>query len=319
MVTNMKVNVLVNGGNRPRDMERLLKALMAQNRKPDAVFILIHPRDTETPDLVEKLIGSVVSYTLVRKDQSGPVSSMLKALGLMVCNVVAFTHDDAAPRPDWLERIENAFVHMPEIAAVGGRDLPATTYPEILPYCDVVGKVTWYGKIIANHHLPCLSARNVDFLSGGNAAYRHEILVGTSLDLRLQWQQDTAWHWELALGMALNKQGVKQWYEPDMVVDHFPGKLFSDQKDGYWFAATRKRAQNETYILMKYLPIFGRFACMVYALMVGSRDSYGLLQLMRFWPKEGSLAFRKFQDALRGRYNGMQTWMFPDNLDRVQG
>ncbi|MBU2760783.1 glycosyltransferase [Acidithiobacillus sulfurivorans] len=314
----MKINVLINGGNRPRDMERLLKTLMAQNRMLDALFILIHPRDTETADLLKNIVGIAIPYTLICKDQSGPIVAMLKALDLMPCDVVAFTHDDAAPRPDWLGRIEKVFACMPEIVGVGGRDLPASSKFENTPYCDVVGRVTWYGKIIANQHLPCSGARKVDFLSGVNAAYRHDILMATGLNQRLQWQQDTVWYWELALGLALKKQGLKQWYDPDMVVEHFPGKLFSDQKDGYWSAATRKRAQNETYLLLKYLSMFGRFACMMYVLMVGSRDSYGLLQLMRYWPREGSLAFRKFLDALRGRYKGMQIWRFPDNLIRIQ-
>ncbi len=315
----MKIHVLINGGNRPRDMERLLTALMVQTRKLDALFILIYPRDTESADLLKNIVGSVIPYTLIYKDESGPIAAMLKTLHLMTCDIVAFTHDDAAPRPDWLERIESFFAWMPEFVAVGGRDLPVSSNFENATYSKVVGKVTWYGKIIANYHLPCSGARKVDFLSGVNMAYRHDIVMDTGLDQRLQWQQDTVWHWELALGMALKKQGLKQWYDPDMVVEHFPGKLFSAQKDGYWSAATRKRAQNETYLLLKYLSMFGRFACMVYSLMVGSRESYGLLQLLRFWPKEGNLASRKFQDALRGRYNGIQTWMFPDNLDRVQG
>ncbi|MBU2838970.1 glycosyltransferase family 2 protein [Acidithiobacillus thiooxidans] len=309
----MRINVLINGGNRPRDMERMLSALMAQTRKLDALFILIHPRETETADLLKNILGSAIPYTLIYKDQSGPIAAMLKTLHLMSCDVVAFTHDDAAPRPDWLARIESLFACMPEMAGVGGRDLPVSSNFENTPYCDVMGRVTWYGKIYANHHLPCSSARKVDFLSGVNAAYRHDILMATGLNQRLQWQQDTVWFWELALGMALKKQGFKQWYDPDMVVEHFPGKLFSDQKDGYWSASTRKRAQKETYILLKYLSVFGRFACMVYILMVGSRDSYGLLQVMRYLPREWSLTFRKILDALRGRYNGMQTWMFPDN------
>ncbi len=299
-------------------MERLLTALMVQTRKLDALFILIHPRDTETADLLKNIVGSDITYTLICKDQSGPIVAMQKALQLMQCGVVAFTHDDAAPRPDWLERMEIGFVSKPEIAGMGGRDLPVSAKFEDTPYCDVVGRVTWYGKIIANHHLPCSSVRQVEFLSGVNAAYCHDILLATGLNQRLQYQQDTAWYWELALGMALKKQGLKQYYDPNMVVEHFPGKLFSDQKDGYWSAATRKRAQNETYLLLKYLSMFGRFACMLYVLMVGSRDSYGLLQLIRYWPREGGLAFRKFLDALRGRYKGMQTWMFPDNLIRVQ-
>jgi hypothetical protein len=89
-------------------MERMLSALMAQTRKLDALFILIHPRETETADLLKNILGSAIPYTLIYKDQSGPIAAMLKTLHLMSCDVVAFTHDDAAPRPDWLARIERA-------------------------------------------------------------------------------------------------------------------------------------------------------------------------------------------------------------------
>ncbi|WP_215842242.1 glycosyltransferase [Acidithiobacillus montserratensis] len=314
----MKINVLINGGNRPKDLERLLQSLMAQIRRPDSLCILIHPRDTESGKLIETLVGSAISWTLVYKDHSGPMAAMQKALQMMTCDVVAFTHDDAAPRVDWLEKVASTLISKPECAGVGGRDLPVSAFSQNLPPVQIVGKVTWYGKIITQYHLPCIGGRNVDFLSGVNMAYRHDILRTTGLNQCLQWQQDTCWHWELALGMALKEQGWKQWYDPEMVVEHYPGKLFSEQKDSYWSAAARKRAFNETYILMKYLSIFGRFFCMFYALLIGSRDSYGFVQCFRHWPQEGNLALRKWMDTMRGRYAGMATWLYPGSCQGLQ-
>ncbi|PKY11417.1 hypothetical protein B1757_04145 [Acidithiobacillus marinus] len=307
----MKINVLINSVNRPKDLERLLQALMAQIRRPDSLYILIHPRDTESGKHIETLVGSAIPWTLACKDQSGPLVAMQHALQMMTCDVVAFTHDDAAPRADWLEKVASTLITKPECAGVGGRDFPVTAISQNPPLVEKVGKVTWYGKIIAQHHLPCVGARYVDFLSGVNAAYRHDILVATGLDIRLQWQQDTCWHWEMSLGLAVKRQGWKQYYDPELIVDHYPGKLFSGQKDSYWFAATRRRTFNETLILMNYLSVLGRGCCMIYALLIGSPDSYGIVQCLRYWPRDGRLAFRKWMDAMRGRYTGMRAWLYP--------
>lgn len=51
-----------------------------------------------------------------------------------------------------------------------------------------------------------------------------------------------------------------------------------------------------------------RFTYVCWALLVGTRSAFGLVQLLRFLPTEGSLALQKWQAAMQGRWQGWQTW-----------
>jgi hypothetical protein len=65
---------------------------------------------------------------------------------------------------------------------------------------------------------------------------------------------------------------------------------------------------NETLVLLEHLPPAQRTAFLIWATLVGTRDSLGFLQGLRFLPKEGALAGQKLLASLRGRWQAWETW-----------
>ena len=103
--------------------------------------------------------------------QSGTVAALCAGLSHVSGNVVAVTDDDAVPRYDWLERLTAAFDEE-SVGAVGGRDVVHHGGEIADGRAAVVGRMTWYGRLIGNHHLGTGVAREVDFLKGCNYAFR---------------------------------------------------------------------------------------------------------------------------------------------------
>ena len=64
----------------------------------------------------------------------------------------------------------------------------------------------------------------------------------------------------------------------------------------------------ETLALLEYLPVSRRLIFLVWAIAIGTRDARGLLQSLRFLPKEGALSGQKLWACWRGRWQGYQTW-----------
>ncbi|MEY4518753.1 MAG: hypothetical protein RLZZ499_1352, partial [Cyanobacteriota bacterium] len=47
--------------------------------------------------------------------------------------------------------------------------------------------------------------------------------------------------------------------------------------------------------------------------LIGTRKSFGLVQWLRFFPKEGELANRKWIVSMQGLWQGWQTWQKSNN------
>jgi hypothetical protein len=65
---------------------------------------------------------------------------------------------------------------------------------------------------------------------------------------------------------------------------------------------------NETLVLSEHLSPMRRFVFGCWALFVGSRNAPGLVQWLRFFPREGRLASAKLRAGLAGRADGWKTW-----------
>ena len=65
---------------------------------------------------------------------------------------------------------------------------------------------------------------------------------------------------------------------------------------------------NETLIILDYLSPLQRIVFLLWAIVVGTRSTYGFVQWLRFLPREGALAGYKFLATLAGRWQGYQTW-----------
>lgn len=114
------VSVVVCTRDRPDDLARCLASLPAQSRRPDQVVVVDNAsRDDRTHRVA---LAAGVSY--VREDRPGLDVARNTGARTATGDIVAYTDDDVALHPRWLERIVAAF-DAPEVMAVTGLVLPA--------------------------------------------------------------------------------------------------------------------------------------------------------------------------------------------------
>jgi GT2 family glycosyltransferase len=304
------ITVLVPTYRRPEYLERCLGALRCQTRVPDEVLVVVRSNDAQTWSLLSRLDHGSLQLRVVKATDPGVIAAMNAGLKVAQGDVIAITDDDAAPHSDWLVRIETYFSTYPEMAGVGGRDL--IYHGERLEdgAKEVVGKVQWFGRVIGNHHLGVGGPREVDALKGVNCAYRRAVLQHIGFDGRLRGTGAQV-HWELSLDLRLKRLGWKLIYDPAIAVDHYEGLRFGeDQRYTLSFdtKAMIDAVHNETLVLLELLPPTRRVMFAVWAMAVGTRAAPGLVQYLRFLPREKSLSGKKLRAALKGRVEGLRTW-----------
>jgi GT2 family glycosyltransferase len=280
--------------------------LETQQRRADEVIITVRDTDTETRDMLRDWDVASISAKLVTVNVSGQVQALNAGLAEVQTDIVAITDDDAAPRPDWTQRIITYFEQNPAVGGVGGRDylhVGGVLQDGAEP---VVGRVPLVGRHVGNHHIGVGDARYVDTLKGVNGAYRVEALRPIGFDTRLHGTGAQV-YWEISLGLALKRAGWKLIYDPLIAVDHFSAPRFDeDQRSGFNALATENLAYNETLIRLDHVSGLQRLALIGWAILIGTRAAPGLAQWVRFVPRQGALAGAKLRAALKGRFDALR-------------
>jgi glycosyltransferase involved in cell wall biosynthesis len=279
--------------------------LRKQTRLPDEVLVMVRDSDAETWALLQKIEQCRLPIRTGTVKLPGVTAALNTGLSMSQGDIIVFTDDDAAPHPDWVARIEAHFQADPYVGGVGGRDWIYHGEELECGAQRVVGKIQWFGRVIGNHHLGSGGPREVDVLKGVNMSFRRVSLQGIRVDERLRGAGAQV-HNELALSLAVKRAGWKLIYDPKVAVDHYPGARFSEQRQsvrdmGY-------AAYNETLILLEHLSPAYRVVFAVWAVTVGSRAVPGLLQFLRFLPREGRFAGEKLRGALQGRFEAWRMW-----------
>lgn len=270
--------VIVPSFRRTLDLARCLGALERQTRTPDEVVVVYRDTDLETRDLLATRRSDLPLKTLM-VTRTGVVAALNAGLEFTRCEIVAFTDDDAAPRPDWLAKIEGRFADDDRIAGVGGRDY--IVGQEHHREASRVGEIQWFGRLVGYHHLGRGPARDVEMLKGVNMSFRMRAVGTLRFDERLRGTGAQV-HNELAFCLALRRQGWRLIYDPAIAVDHYLGDRFDeDQRSVVSLLAKRNAAFNETITLFEH---FGPLRIMIYcvwAFCIGSRDLPGIVQCVR--------------------------------------
>ncbi len=307
----MTVTVLIPTYHRPLDLTRCLKALKNQRRYPNEVLVVVHEGDNKTLALLEEFDPNSLALRTVTVTAPSLVAALNAGLDAASGDVIAITDDDAAPHPDWLARIEAHFQADTKVGGVGGRDWVHYGEQVENEAQRVVGKVQWFGRVIGNHHLGAGKPREVDILKGVNMSFRRTAIQNIRLDERLGktgMQPATDWFFSLAVKRA----GWKLLYDPAVAVDHYPAPRFDEHgehpRHQFNAIAYSEEVHNQTVVLLEHLSPQRRLAFGFWALWVGSRDAYGLLQWLRFVPREGRLAGVRLRLALKARVEGWRTW-----------
>ena len=239
------------------------------NCNPSTVIVVKRDGDELTESC---LVGTLpLKPDVVSVEQGGQMAAMAGGLAASRTPLVAFTDDDAIPRPDWIERLMEPFSNS-EIGGVGGHDivmaddLASTKCPASE---ELVGIVTPWGRLIGNHHIGIGPARYVDVLKGVNCVYRPRQRSRYQATCRGSGAQV---HNEVAIGLRAKSNGWKLLYDPQIIVEHYPGKRFDvDTRSG----PAKVAAYDAAYNLTLSIGSQGFAAALrrvVYGLLIGDRS-----------------------------------------------
>lgn len=218
--------------------------------------------------------------------------------------VVAITDDDAAPHPDWLQRIEQHFLTAPNLAGVGGRDWLHNG--NIYRGCSVVGKIQWFGRRIGNHHRGVGPARYVDVIKGVNMSYRMSAIQSLRFDSRL-FGAGAQVHNDMCFSLRLRRRGWRILYDPFVAVDHFSAERFDDDARSFRSPlAVKNEAHNETVGILEYLPRSRWAVFLVWSVLIGHRSLPGAVQCLRLAVMDHS-AWAALKPVIMGRCLGLKT------------
>ena len=304
----MKITVIVPTYLRPQDLERCLTALKQQTRPVDELWIIVRDRDRETWQFLENFDRGALPLQPVTVTAAGVIAAMNMGLDAATGDIVAFTDDDAAPHVDWLKKIEAYYLADEQIGGVGGRDWIYQGAQLEDGARPVVGKLQWFGRLIGNHHMGIGAGREVDVLKGVNMSFRRKAIADLRFDQRMRGSGAQV-HFEVIFSLTLRQKGWKLIYDPQIAVDHFPAQRFDeDQRNAFNAQASVNAIHNETVALLEYLPPLQKIIFLIWAIAIGTRVSFGLLQWLRFVSRDGDVARQKLWANWRGRWQGFQTW-----------
>ena len=304
-----KITVIIPTYRRPNDLARCLEALKKQTRPADQVLVVVRDTDMETWTFLENFNSAPLPLSAIKVTKPGILEALHAGYDAAQGDIVAITDDDAVPHTNWIERIEAHFLSDSAIGGVGGRDLVYRDGMKLIEgTSEIVGKVQWFGRVIGNHHLGVGEPREVDLLKGVNSSYRRTAIAGFRFNGRLQ-VSGTNTHYELAIGLALKRAGWKLIYDPNMIVDHYQGeRLFMAQRRQLNSVALSKTVHNQTLILMEHFLPLQQAIFLLWAVLIGTRGAPGLVQFLRFLPREGRFAGHKLLASWRGRWQGWHSW-----------
>ena len=286
-------------------------------RVPDEVLVVVRDEDSETRDLLAKLKDEKrLSQTLraVEVETPGTVAAMNAGLAAAEGDIIAFTNDDAVAHPDWISRIEEHFRADTELGGVGGRDWIRYGDQVNDGTRETVGKVRWFGRTIADHHLGVGGPREVDILKGVNMSYRRAAFRDIRFDERLLMAGGVHPMEDYLFSMKVKRAGWKLLYDPAVAVDHYQTprleghRSFKAGQQMFDSRTVTNRVHNHTLMLLECFSPLQRVGFMLWAFLIGSRNAFGLAQWLRFSPSEGRVAWDKLRAAASGRLKGYRTW-----------
>jgi GT2 family glycosyltransferase len=315
---DLGVSVVVATFKRLKQLSACLDGIKAQTRPADEVLVVTHA-DSESESHVAGRGSGWPALKLIRVERGGSVAAYNAGLRAATMPLVAYIDDDAVPEPDWLERIIATFRQDQRIAAVGGRDaivegsgLTLTAQARRRP--PRVGKIQWFGRMTANHHIGTGPARDVDVLKGVNMSFRRAEVAGHGFDERLRGPGAVV-HSELSVCLPLRRRGLRIVYDPAIMVMHYPApRPAGDQRASLSAEATFNATHNETLQILDYLNPVRRIVFGVWSLFVGSTESPGLAVLVRDLLRRKPGARVRCVAAQRGRIAGWRARRAPRPL-----
>jgi GT2 family glycosyltransferase len=304
------VSVVVTTFGRPALLRRCLDGIAAQSPQPDEVVAVHRPSDRETVAVLERWSAEDPERRRrVTVQAPGIVPALDAGTAAAAGEVVVFIDDDAAPRAGWLAALLQCFSD-PAVAGAGGPIVDHVDGRVERRWTDRIGQITWYGRVIGRHDHETAYAGDVDWVTGGNMAFRRGLVRH---DPRLMHSANgLALANELDSCLNIRRQGGRLVFAPNAVVDHITTSrrdpVLGSRVEG---RDVRASAANTTYALLKFLPPMRRPAFLLYALLVGTSTVPGpvrpVLELPRN-PRRAAAIARRIPMAWLGRLSGVRMY-----------
>lgn len=280
---DLTFGVIVPTFQRPTALLACLDGLSAQTRPADEVIVVVREDDQATRQAVEGWTAAHESFAerlrVAYVSRPGQIPAMNAGLAAARSNIVCFTDDDCIPRPDWLERLAKHYADG-SVGGAGGRDLVHRDDGIVDGQVRVVGKYSWYGRPVGNHHLSLVPPKAVecDILKGANMSFRRALLA-TGFDEGLQ--VGAAQCNDMDASLSLRRRGYRLIYDPLAIVDHYPAERFGEATRFYeaphmLFA----EGHNWAYVALKHARPWQVPGVLAYGFLVGHARAYGLLRAM---------------------------------------
>lgn len=280
---SLSISLIVPTYRRPDDLLRCLVAMEKSMRQPEELLVVCRPDDCLSRNALTEFLSSSTKLSIKVVDvyESGVVAALNAGLAVSTGDIVCLTDDDAAPHPDWLEKIENWYRQDASIGGVGGRDLVHTRAGIITSSETDVGLLSIFGRLIGNHHTGVGKARAVDVLKGVNMSFDGNLLRAIKFDSRLKGTGAQV-HNELAVALAIRSRGKKLIYDPAILVDHYPAERFDEDARGPQSVLALSNATfNLFFILLGHTSGWKKLLIWYWYQLVGTSTAPGLLQVCR--------------------------------------
>jgi GT2 family glycosyltransferase len=303
------VSVIVPTYKRPESLRHCLDALRRQDTQADEILVVARRDDVPSRQVIAECAGGCIVAVLidVSAGRPGLVTAMNAGLAAASGDIVCLTDDDAAPHADWITRIVAAFAGDASVGAVGGKDFVYHDGKPELGSAAIVGSVSWYGRVVGNHHLGVGRARDVTVLKGVNLSVRGDLLRRIGFDTRLRGTS-TEHHWEIGLCLAVARMGYRVIYDPKIAVDHTPQPRVDEARE-FQPHQVRDSAHNESLALLEHLGPAGSVAHLFLTVAVGTHDQPGVARAARRLGRSHDPLLRNVAANIRGRYLALVTYM----------
>jgi glycosyltransferase involved in cell wall biosynthesis len=298
----LQLCVLIPTWKRLPKLKIALRSLERQSSLPDRVVVISRDIDQEVNQWLEKAQFTYpLSHYII--DRPGVIAAENLGLSHIEEDIVAFLDDDAEAPPDWIRRIKETLTQE-DVVAVGGPDYIVYEKEDDYPrFCESVGQLTYYGKVMGNHHQNSSGIHEVSVLKGVNMAFKRDLIPYLDENLATEHHLGNGSQWELDLCLSVKPKG-KILFLSDLRVNHYSNhshfNILENQKNN---------AHNIVYVLLKHFGILRKFVFLNYLFFVGNQQNIGLVKALSLCPKIGAkLSFQLFKSSCIGAFFGLKTY-----------
>jgi GT2 family glycosyltransferase len=303
----MQVSVIIPAYKRPKLLLNCLDSLVNQLRKPDIIYITAQEWDLPVIEEVrkwQKKHDQELRSELIIVHKTGQSHAMNQAIRKIEKGIVCFIDDDAEAEPDWIEKIEGWYKD-DTVGGVGGFIHQHSEGTIDTGVSDVVGKVTWYGKVIGLHHYRIPEVKAVTFFKGCNMSFRRDCLSFSDENLTFEQFYD-----EVDVGLSAKEKGYKLIFDPSIKVTHYDSPQF--------YIAERRELKpnriwsnnyNYVYVMAKHFKFPHVIAILFYSFILMRTIHSGFVPFLVEKAIKGRPSWDIFWAAFQGKLSGISGYL----------